>query len=279
MQFVFMALCLTGIADDGGIGAVGLNDWSPVDATITFNVLQTWDITWANHALGMATWESGSTVNIVFSNSIGAELNSLDPATGGTAGSIPKPAGSGAGFGVGYNDNLTTPIWHINSWANSNHWYSEDGFSTWQTTSNPSGSNGRGISWDGSHYWQSNETGLVRYLLGGSSQSFTGIAPTQISGVAYIPGPSRDIGHVMVTTYNTNIFVLYSWDGASLVQEATGVSPASLNVTTRYGLTWCPSRSSLFFSYSSGSAYRIAELTFDVVSLSRDTWAGIKSSF
>ncbi len=64
-----------------------------------------------------------------------------------------------------------------------------------------------------------------------------------------------------------------------MTQVATGVSPAGLGNTNRLGLSWCESRSSLFFSYAVSGGYEIAELEFDVVSLTRDTWAGIKTSF
>lgn len=276
MQFLLVALCLTGFSGDGNLHSAGIGGWSPVDATIEFTVLNTWDITWAVHALGLASWESGSDVNIVFVNSSGSELNSLDPATGQTAGSVPKPAGSGVGFGVAYNSNPGAPIWHINSWVNSLLYYTEDQFGTWQTVSNPSGTSGRGMSFDGESYWQSNSEALVRFTPGGTSQTFPGAAPTQISGVTVVPGDDPGLTYILLTTYNTNIFILYSYNGSSITQVATGVAPPGLGVTSRLGLAWCTSRNSLFFSYNGP---RISELEFSVVSLSRDTWAGIKSSF
>lgn len=280
MQILMIALCLAGFGDDGNLHSAGLSGWSPVDATIEFEVLNTWTITWAYHALGLACWESGSSVNIIFVNSSGSELNSLDPATGGSAGSVPKPAGSGSGFGVAYNDNPTTPIWHINSWTASNLWYTEDQFSTWQTVANVCGSSGRGMSFDeDEYYWQSNSTSLVRFIPGGASTTFSGAAPTQISGVAVVPGENPSNIYVLVTTYNTDTYVLWSYDGSSMTQVATGTSPSSLGVSNRYGLTWCPSRESLFLAYSSSGVYKISELGMEVVSLSRDTWAGIKSAF
>lgn len=278
MQFILMTLCLLGVSPDGNVNDGVISNWSPVDMTIEFTVLETWNIDWSANCLGLTTWESGSTVNIVFSSSSGNELNSLDPATGGSTGAIPKPSGSLNGFGVAFNNNLTTPIWHINSWQSGDLFYTEDQFSTWQTIANPCGTGGRGMSYDGEAYWQNNTTSLVRFIPGGTSQTFTDMAPTQISGVAVVPGPTDDT-YVMVTTYNTNTFILYSYDGTSMTQVATGVNPAGLGNTNRLGLTWCDSRSSLFFSYAVSSGYEIAELQFDVVSLSRDTWAGIKTSF
>lgn len=279
MTLIMLVLSLTGFADDGNLNGAGLSDWSPVDATITFSVLNTWPITWADQVLGLESWESGSTVNIVYCESSGMEIGSLNPATGGSAGSVPKPAGCGNGFGIAFNDNLTTPVWHINSWGNSNLWYSEDSFSTWQTIANPCGTNGRGIAFDGEAYWQSNQTSLVRFTPGGSSTTFSAVAPTQISGVAVVPGVNPAYVYLMLTTYNTDVFVLYSYDGTSLVQVATGTGPTGLGNTNRLGLTWCEYRNSLFYSYAVSGGYAISELDFDVVALSRDTWAGIKSAF
>jgi hypothetical protein len=279
MQLIMFVLCLTGFADDGNLHSAGISDWSPVDASITFNVLNTWNITWADQVLGLTSWESGSTVNIIYSESSGMELGSLNPATGVSAGSVPKPAGCGNGFGVVFNDNITTPIWHINSWGNSNLYYSLDSFVSWQTVANPCGTNGRGIAFDGTYYWQSNQTSLLRFTPGGSSVTFSSVAPTQISGVAIVPGANPSYTYIMLTTYNTDTFILYSYDGTNLVQVATGTQPAGLGNTNRLGLAWCEYRESLFFSYAISGGYAISELEFNVVSLSRDTWAGIKSAF
>jgi hypothetical protein len=279
MTFALIALCLTGISPDGNLNTPVMNNWSPVDAVINFTVLETWDITWADHALGLATWESGSTVNIIFSNSIGAELNSLDPATGASAGSVSKPAGSQSGFGVAFNNSLTTPIWHINSWQNSNLYYSEDNFSTWQTITNPCGTTGRGMSFDGTNYYQSQSDGVRIFTPGGSGQLFSALAPSQISGVAVVEYDT-DATYFLITAYTTDIFVLYSYDGSSVTQVATGTTPAGLGATQRHGLTYCPSRGSIFFSYPVSGGSRISEMSFDVSSaLTRETWGAIKSSF
>jgi len=99
MQFLMIALCLTGFSEDGNLNSGGISDWSSVDASITFNVLNTWTITWADQVLGLATWENGSSVNIVYCESSGMEIGSLDPSTGGSAGTQSKPSGCGNGFG------------------------------------------------------------------------------------------------------------------------------------------------------------------------------------
>jgi len=60
---------------------------------------------------------------------------------------------------------------------------------------------------------------------------------------------------------------------------ATGTTPSGLGNSNRLGLTYSYDRESLFFAYAISGGYAISEMEFDVVSLSRDTWAGIKSSF
>jgi len=54
---------------------------------------------------------------------------------------------------------------------------------------------------------------------------------------------------------------------------------SGLGNSNRLGLTYSYDRESLFFAYAISGGYAISEMEFDVVSLSRDTWAGIKSSF
>ncbi len=65
MQFILMALCLMGVSPDGNVNDGVISNWSPVDAAIEFTVLETWNIDWSANCLGLTTWESGSTVNIV----------------------------------------------------------------------------------------------------------------------------------------------------------------------------------------------------------------------
>lgn len=280
MALVLISLCLLGVSPDGSIGGGSAGSWDPLDSTFELTVINTWQVTWAHHALGLATWESGSTVNIVFVNSLGAELNSLDPATGQSAGAVPKPPAAQVGFGVAYNGSLSTPIWYINSWVNTDLHYSDDNFATWQTVPNPAGTSGRGMSFDGVNYYQGNSTSLTVFTPGGSHQTFSGMAPDQISGVAVVPGPS-DETHVMVTTYNFDVFSVYSYDGSTMAPVADGVTPPSLNAAQRFGLTWCPSRNSLFLSYKTPSDnYMIAELELDYgTSLTNETWGAIKSAF
>ncbi len=282
MQFLMIVLSVTtaGFCYDGNLHGPELPGWSPVDAAIQFQVLNTYNITWAYHALGLASWEGGGAVTIVFVNNIGDELNSLDPATGGGAGAVPKPAGAGYGFGVAYNGDPGDPYWIINSSSYPPYlWYTEDQFATWQTAANPAGTYGRGMSYDGEYYWQSNGTDLIRFTPGGAGTSFPDMAPILISGVTVVPGDNPSHTYVMITTYE-DMFVLYEYDGSGMTQVAIGVTPPHLGVRARLGLCWCNTRNSLFFSYSTPSGgCKISELTFEVLSLSPDTWAGIKSSF
>lgn len=280
MALFLISLCLLGVSPEGRVTGARDSDWGFVDSAFELNVLNVWEISWAYHALGLATWENGSTVSIVFVNNVGNELNSLNPATGGSAGAVPKPAAAQDGFGVAYNGSVSNSAWYINSWQNTDLHYSEDNFSTWQTVPNPAGSEGRGMSCDGVNYYQGHGTSVTVFVPGGSHQTFNEMAPDLITGVAVVPGPS-DETCVMTTCYDTDVFMVFSYNGSAMTPLGYAFTPSSLSVFQRLGITWCPNRNSLFFSYQATSAHhRIAELEIDYsASLTNETWGAIKSAF
>ncbi len=92
------------------------------------------------------------------------------PATGASAGAYDLMPENGACFGVVWNSDLTTPVWHTDDWFDSVLYRTEDNISIWQTVNNPSGSDGRGMGYDGSYYWiTKDDIGVYRFTPGASN--------------------------------------------------------------------------------------------------------------
>ena len=247
------------------------------DATITVTLEDEWLVDWAAQVLGMDSWNSGTTVNIIFSSRNDMQLNSLDPASGTSAGTADLDPGNTNCFGVVYNDNATTPIYHTNDWALSTLYYTEDLFVTWETTTNPAGSSGRGMDFDGTDYWQSySDDGVYRFEPG-VGQEFIAISglPSLISGLAVFPHNGNT--GMVVTFYQTNKLYFYEWDGSSM--ELLGEADTPYSVYRNYGLAYCEYNEMLYWAYqlSSGDRY-IAELSFEIdEALQTSTWGSIKA--
>jgi hypothetical protein len=247
------------------------------DATITLTVLDTWTPSWAAQCLGMDVWETGSAVNVIFSSRGDMQINSLDPVSGTSAGTIDLDGGNTNCFGVAWNNDLTTPIYHTDDWSDNVLYYTEDYGTSWSTVSNPAASQGRGMDFDGTDYWISNSSsGVIRFTPGGSSEAISlPEAPSQLSGVTVFPYLG-DIG-LCVTTYNNHFFYFYVWDGSTATYLGNAACPTGCS--SSYGLAYSDDRGTIFWSYNSGG-YRISEVDFVIdVALDRMTWGEIKATF
>ena len=247
------------------------------DADINITVEDEWLMDWASKVLGMDAWYSGPTVNIVFASPDDMQLNSLDPSTGGSAGAEDLDPANVYCFGVVWNDNVDTPVWHTNDWFQSVLYYTEDYFSTWETTTNPAGNNGRGMDFDGTDYWQSySDAGVYRFQPG-TGQEFISISglPGQISGLSVFPYEGN-IG-LVITFYQTDAFYFYEWDGSSMTMLGEAATPYS--VYRSYGLAYCEYNEMLYWAYqTSGGDRYIAELSFTIEeALQPTTWGQIKA--
>jgi len=244
---------------------------------ITLTVLDTWTPSWASQALGLDVWETGSAVNVIFSSRNDMQINSLNPVTGVSAGTIDLDAANGNCFGVAWNDDLTTPIYHTDDWTDNVLYYTDDYGSSWSTVANPAGNAGRGMAFDGTDYWITNSsTGVYRFQPTVGAEAITlPEVPTQLSGVAVFPY-NGDLG-LVVTTYNTLNWYFYSWDGTTATYLGSAACPASCS--SSYGLGYSADRETIFWSYNSGG-YQISEVDFDIdVALDRMTWGEIKATF
>jgi hypothetical protein len=248
------------------------------DATVTITLEDEWELTWAAQALGMDAWESGSTVNIVFASRNDQQLNSLDPSTGGGAGSADLAPDNTNCFGVVWNNNVADAVWHTNDWTDNVLYYSDDDFVSWQTTPNPAGNDGRGMDFDGTDYWQSSGSQGVYRFQPGTGQELISIPglPGQISGLSVFPYDG-DVG-LVVTFYQINKLYFYVWNGTIL--DFLGDADTPYTAYRNYGLAYCDYNEMLYWSYQTTAGTRyIAELSFEIEeALTRSTWGQIKSA-
>ncbi len=182
-------------------------------------------------------------------------------------------------FGIAWNNNPDTDIYQVDDWAVDYIFTTEDFGTTWTTTANPTGHNGRGMDFDGTDYWITNSnTSLYRFQPGVGAENITvsGV-PTQMSGLAVFPYGSN-LG-IAVATYNTPNIYFFEWDGSSLSSLGSAATPGT-NVNASYGLTYNPVTGNMHMAYTdTGNAFHVVEFSFDITSLDRASWGSIKSSF
>lgn len=254
---------------------------SSTDADITLSIENTWEITWCTQALGMDAWVSGSTINIIFSSNTDMQINSLDPATGTSAGAYDLIPENGACFGVVWNDDLLNPVWHTDDWFDTVLYYTEDNFSTWQTVSNPASYDGRGMDHEGSYYWiAKDDIGVYRFIPGAETWFYTMPQVTsQMSGLTAFEYMG-DIC-IVVTSYLTAEWYFYLWEGGTSLTYL-GSTPAPVTSIFRStGLTHCYCNDHIYWGYATTpTSYSISEVSFSItMTLEQGTWAGIKAGF
>lgn len=280
MKYLFVLLAMAAMvfaANDGCTESYVSMNPAPSTDDISLSVVNDWALPSGEKALGIDVYESPSQVLVLGTDNTNGYIQGWDAGT--SAGTLPLDAANGSCFGVAWNNNPDTDTYYTNDWSSSNLFYTEDFGSTWTTTPNPAGSNGRGMDFDGTDYWSTNGTGggIWRFQPGvGQSNLSTPEIPTQPSGLAVFPYMG-DVG-IAITCYQTMNIYVYVWDGSTLSYLGSAACPGS--PYRSYGLTYSDTTDHLYWSYSPTSgSYSIAELSFTITSLSRDTWAGIKTAF
>jgi hypothetical protein len=279
-RYLAMLLFVTGVAfavsDDGG-DVTGPQAALPNGGTddIVVTVLNTWSPTYASHVLDVEYRESDDAV--LFISSLNNTVFIADADNGAQLGSVARPAGI-VGFGVTWINGE----YFINAWNNSNMYHGSG--SGWTSFSNPAGTAGRGLSYDGEKIWQSNSQ-AAQYMnpdgTGATAVPLSGIT-YQISGLATYPlttGDRMPCG-LIATCYNESPpkFHFYTFDGGSATLLGVVNCPGS--PTGSYGIAFAQARGTFFWAYLDGSGYHVSELSITgLTPLDRDTWAGIKSLF
>ena len=278
MRYVSIVVLLVGLAfaadNDGSdptAPAVPVHFGGSDDITVT--VLNSFQITFAAHVLGMDYIEGDEI--IVFNSNSDNKLFMCDPDDGTYVSELPLSyASNPSPFGNCWDVGAGVTAW-VNDWSSSSMavW---DG-SNWSSISNPAGTSGRGMEFDGTNIWETySSSSIMMFEPGGSPSSFPVSVGDQMSGLAVFPMESN-VG-VAVTTYDVHTLYFYEYDGSSLT--VLGSAPCPTPVSSSLGLAYSESRDTFFWSYSSGGGYHIAELDIDLgLALTPATWGVIKTSF
>ena len=278
--FVLM-LAAIAFADNDGCNEIGsgAGSHSAGGDDITLVLVNDWVI--AEKALGLDIFEDGGSAFFILGADNNLDILQAYDATSGTPlGALPLSGANGSCFGLAWNNDVANETYYTDDWAGTDLFFTDDFGSTWSTYPNPAGINGRGMDFDGADYWITNGNGggLWRFQPGvGQENIAIPEVPTQPSGVTVFPNGSN-IG-VAVTTYNTLSIFFYEWNGSTLAFIGSAPCPAS-GVASSYGLAYAETNGNIFWSYRDTSDnFRIAEFSFDLVSLEQTSWGAIKSSF
>ncbi len=183
-------------------------------------------------------------------------------------------------FGVAWNNDVQNDFYLINDIDNDSLFHTENFGGAWSYFTNPAGTNGRGMDFDGTDYWESNSTagGVWRFSLGGAQELISlSEPPTALSGLTVFPNGSSTC--LAVTCYSTLNIYFYDWDGSAMTYLGSAVCPAA-DVASSYGLAYSGFNENIFWSYRDTSgAYHLAEFSLSLSSLSHSSWGAIKASF
>jgi hypothetical protein len=262
------------LASGDGCNETGIGSASPGSDAISLTVVNDW--TQTHQVLGLDAVGD----YILASYNDDRKLQFYSRATGAPTTNMPLSASNTSCFGVVWNNNLTTPVYHTNDWSSTNMFRTEDSGTTWTTLTAPNGNNARGMDFDGTDYWCTNGNGggLWKFQPGGTKLAVAiPEVPTQPSGLSVFPYEG-DLG-IVVTAYSTYNFYFYRWDGTNMVYLGAELCPVSAMVSS-YGLAYSDINQHLYWSYKdTAGAYHLSELSFDITSLARSSWGAIKTSF
>ncbi|PIE51442.1 hypothetical protein CSA37_12000 [Candidatus Fermentibacteria bacterium] len=264
MKGFFFLLCVASLAialpatDDVSITVVG--SFSSVTET-----------------LGLDISESASSTFLLAINDRDDLVQVYDPETGSTLNTIQLDSENTKGFGVAVNDATDTGLC-TDDYEKNLLFCTDNGGTTWTTYTGPVGIYGRGMDYDGTNYWiTNNNNGVCYFQPGGASVMLaTPEVSKRLTGLTTFPYNGNT--GIAVTTYVSHNIWFYSWDGTDL--EFLGSAPCPVTPHRSYGLAYSENRDSFFWAYrTSNYEYEIVEFTINLSSLARDSWAGIKTSF
>lgn len=230
----------------------------------------------SSRALGLAVHDDGMIAGV---NNIDGRAYYYLPETGAVVGYATLHPANTKCFGLAIHQWGPAEWTYLtNDWSLSNFFYTEDYGLTWTWITDPSGESGRGMDYDGTHYWSTLGTGsLIRLALGGSHIVYP-VPETsgQLSGLAVFPHEGATA--VAVTSYVAQGIWFYQFTGLSLQYMGYGQLPFSYAVNL-YGLAYSAQSDCLHLSFSTATGYYICQLEFEIAqSLTPATWASIKAA-
>ena len=279
MTLLFLiGFCISATADEWGDlqGVYSPAVTSPGDIDITLTVLNTTEITYAEQVLGM-DYDQYDDV-IIFSSRNDGLLFMADPVT------LEEVSSMGV---AGGNNYCFSPVCTAEDEFYTNDWvltflYHWDG-SYWHGLTNPAGTKGRGMDFDGEYIWQAVEADkLYRFVPGGTMETYhISALPFLMSGVCVFPYED-DLG-ILVTIYHLEDtvsdinFYAYVFDGDTV--ELLGSVEIPEDAYKSLGLAYNENRESFYWSYID-KAYIPYIVEFNLgfeTSLSQSTWGAIKA--
>ncbi len=276
--FILVAMATFAFAADDGCTTLGNGHQSPTTDDIVLTVQNDWSIPSGTTVLGLDIFENGTDIYILGADKTNNQIVFYYASSGVGFAGMPLDAANTACFGVAWNNDPDTDTYYTDDWSDTVLYHTENFGSSWTTVTNPAGSSARGMDFDGTDYWCTNGSGggLWRFQPGvGQSNLSIPEVTDQPSGVA-VWDYMGDVA-VAVTTYNDNNIWIYIWDGSTLTFHGSASLP--INPNSSYGIAYSEDNGHLYWAYQDGSAYHIVDMTIDMTSLSRDSWAGIKTSF
>ncbi len=246
------------------------------DAEITLTLLNTFQP--AGRAFGMSFIEEtgGREALLAGVNNNAMKIYIYTP-EGSLSDSLPLDPGNQKCFGVAWNP--ADGSFLTNDWETELLFQTFDNGGTWSTHADPAENYGRGMDFDGAHYWATNGyAGVIRFTPGGVTENHpTPEIADLLSGLAVFP-LQGGMG-IALTTYGNHYIWFYEWNGTSL--EYIGKAPCPAPCQPSAGLAYCQSRDTMFWSYKVPSGdYMVSELSFEIgMALDQTTWGGMKTRF
>lgn len=183
-------------------------------------------------------------------------------------GSLVLDASNDNCFGIAWNGDLVDQGYLTNDFTGTDLYYTEDFGTSWVTYSNPAGSLGRGMAFDGTDYWQADRDGgsVWRFQPGVGAEE---IAVPEVSGTLSACGVfpmGGNLGVIVGGCHDTYLH-FYEWDGVNMDYLGSDSYPvASLAISN--GVAYYEVDGSLYWSYrDTGNDYHLAKLAFDITSL------------
>ncbi|MEA3267010.1 MAG: hypothetical protein U9P42_08730 [Candidatus Fermentibacteria bacterium] len=287
MKLLVSALAVASVvvASDGGYFGTseGIHTNNPPSATITLTLLNDWPQTC--HVYGLDVYENSGDFYVLGSDNNSGRIRFYDPADGTvTTTYVPYSSGNDGCFGIAYDNGPDSGSIYTNDWSDNVLYHTENWGSSWTTVSSPGSTQIRGMDFDGTYYWCTDNTypkGVWRFQPGGSQEFFaTPTVTAQPSGLTVFPY-NGNLG-IAISCYSLATMEFYQWDGSALAHIGSASYPAAIDYDDIFGLAYAATNGHIYMSYKDyygGGLHHLTELSFDITSLERSSWGSIKTSF
>jgi hypothetical protein len=250
---------------------------NPGSDAISLTLVNDWTLT--GKALGLDVFFTTSGAIILGVDNVNNIVQAYN-STGSPMTALHLNPSNGSCFGVTWNNDVMNDFYLTNDWGNDSLFHTENFGGTWTYFTNPAGTNGRGMDFDGTDYWESGGMGggVWRFTPGGAQEHISlSEPPTTISGITVFQNGSNTC--LAVTCYSTPNIYFYDWDGSAMTYLGSAPCPAA-GVGSSLGLAYSGYNANIYWSYrDSSDAYHLTEFSFSLTSLARSSWGAIKTSF